>query len=492
MINQQPFGVLFSDVFHVDPSYIENHGALDISLVADLPLFIDPFLLFHSEKPEYQALHQGIIEYLRFLRDQSVAGNVTDAHLKLWFHFKEVDNTWLGFAVESNRGSGLGNDFARALRANFGKLLDPEQTTITKSYHLEKLCLIAGGVGRDRISDFTTNLIKGYLCEYTQAFATKHIDPRYLRKFSVAKAEFNYSTRAWMTRTYMLPCFNDDFVLLVPADILSRDDTWINNADLAAQFSHLPAALPDDALRAQVSQYFESLLPTDAKATAKERAEAIRKTLLQFPELLDYYLKYKEDTGDDAKSVAEIGVAIINTLLLKNGAELVKQLGIAGYYDIPGDSYDNALARAQFLKSVIEDKDGYRRFWNGAQLLPNREAEIQTFFKLCWFGSAFDVNAEVNNGRGPVDFTVSKGSWDKTLIEFKQAKNSKLRQNLEKQLPVYLAANGTKKGIKVIIYFTEEEGEKLFNVLEELKMSEQENIVTIDARRDNKPSGSTT
>ena len=31
-------------------------GALDISVVSDLPLFVDPFLLFNSENAEYQAL----------------------------------------------------------------------------------------------------------------------------------------------------------------------------------------------------------------------------------------------------------------------------------------------------------------------------------------------------------------------------------------------------------------------------------------------------
>ena len=45
-----------------------------MSLVNDLPLFIDPFLLFNSEKPEYRALHDEIIRYLRFLRDEAAAG----------------------------------------------------------------------------------------------------------------------------------------------------------------------------------------------------------------------------------------------------------------------------------------------------------------------------------------------------------------------------------------------------------------------------------
>lgn len=32
---------------------LEDWGALDISFVSDLPVFIDPFLLFSSDKDEY-------------------------------------------------------------------------------------------------------------------------------------------------------------------------------------------------------------------------------------------------------------------------------------------------------------------------------------------------------------------------------------------------------------------------------------------------------
>jgi len=48
----------FSDYFEVDPAIVWKYGAFDISVASDLPLLIDPFLLFNSEKPEYQQLHE--------------------------------------------------------------------------------------------------------------------------------------------------------------------------------------------------------------------------------------------------------------------------------------------------------------------------------------------------------------------------------------------------------------------------------------------------
>lgn len=59
--------IYFSDFFEIPESAIEEYGAFNISLIADLPLFIDPFLLFNSEESEHQRLHADIIEYMRFL-----------------------------------------------------------------------------------------------------------------------------------------------------------------------------------------------------------------------------------------------------------------------------------------------------------------------------------------------------------------------------------------------------------------------------------------
>lgn len=100
------------------------------------------------------------------------------------------------------------------------------------------------------------------------------------------------------------------------------------------------------------------------------------------------------------------------------------------------------------------------------------------------------MNSEVNNGRGPVDFAISRGSQDKCLVEFKLARNTKLKQNLAHQVPVYERAGNTEKSIKAICYFTEVELEKAKAVLKDLGLEDAPNIVLIDARNDNKPSAS--
>ena len=102
-------------------------------------------------------------------------------------------------------------------------------------------------------------------------------------------------------------------------------------------------------------------------------------------------------------------------------------------------------------------------------------------FRLTWFGSPYDVNREVNNGRGPVDYVISLGAHDKTLVEFKLASNKKLKQNLANQVKVYESANQTKQSIIVILYFSSTEFRKVQRILKELCLEDNQDIILIDA-----------
>ncbi len=142
-----------------------------------------------------------------------------------------------------------------------------------------------------------------------------------------------------------------------------------------------------------------------------------------------------------------------------------------------------------YLKTVIENQDGYKIFYlNGKPI--KRESDLQIMYKLVWYASEMDVNREVNNGRGPVDYKVSFGSKNSALVEFKLASNPKLEQNLANQVEIYKQANNTDKAIKVIMYFSVEELNKLNKILNKLNLQDCEEIVLIDARNDNKPSAS--
>lgn len=141
--------------------------------------------------------------------------------------------------------------------------------------------------------------------------------------------------------------------------------------------------------------------------------------------------------------------------------------------DVYEDSYKETLARIDYYKTFIESKDGNK--------LVNKEIDAQITFKAIWYNTAFDVNREVGNGRGFVDYTISKGANDKTLVEFKLASNTKLKDNLRNQLSIYSKANDTQKCITIILFFNEKEYKRIKKILKELKLVNTPNIITIDA-----------
>src|SRR5712692_863772 len=113
--------IYFSDFFEVLKGAVHKYGAFNISLLSDLPLFVDPFLLFNSRKPKYRALHDRMVDYLRFLRQKSERGDLDPDLLDAWYVFPEIRQNWLGFAGKGNQGRGLGRGFATALNENLGK-----------------------------------------------------------------------------------------------------------------------------------------------------------------------------------------------------------------------------------------------------------------------------------------------------------------------------------------------------------------------------------
>lgn len=466
--------VYFSDVFEVAPDDLEKYGAFNISLINDLPLFIDPFLIFNSPNKDYQRLHREILKYVAFLRDQSVAKHVNEGLLRGWYCFPEIKQTWLGFSKIGNGGRGPGMEFARALDQNMVEVFaDFDKQLVSKSPHLEKLCLIKENIGRDNISDFVTNLIKEHLLKYTETFAREHISPAFIKKCPVAHVEFNYETATWITKTYELPVFNDDYVLLTPKNLLTKDDTWINKADLYEKFQEIVASVPNVQLRSQLNFYFNSNLPRpkknkkgkEIKPTKKEVAYAINEVIKKNPQILDFYLKYKEDRGDEATTISKERVHEAQGIFIDEVSKIINKLSAnTDFYKLSGDTLDECVKRISFLKDVIENKDGYKIFYATGDPI-KKEIYVQIMFRLTWFATKYDVSPESNSGRGPVDFKVSFGANDKTLVEFKLASNTKLAQNLQKQVEIYKKAHDTDKSIKVILFFSKEEESRVRNIM---------------------------
>ena len=481
--------VHFSDFFAVSPEALEDYGAFNVSLINDLPLFIDPFLLFNSPHPQYQELHADMIEYVKFLRDRAVGGPIDQGLLRAWFTFSEVKQNWLGYSLVGNSGRGLGMSFARAMSRNLNAVFKNfGEEDITRGSHLEKLCLVANGVGRDNISDFTANLIKRFLLGYTERFAKQHLEASRRSAFAVQKVRFTYTTRTWTTEQFELPRLGTDYVLLTPKDILTKDENWISRNGLLDDCLTVSASIPNEQLRAQINAYFRRVLPEDGNR--KERREAAAKTVRRFPVMIDHYIRLREDNGQAAVAISDHRVRQSEHLFIRSVNRVTELLARdTAFYQVPYDTKEEVRERVGFLKDVIENKGGHKLFYIDGKPI-RREADLHVLFRLVWFGTISDVSREVNDGRGPADFKVSRGAGDKTIVEFKLASNRSLKRNLERQTEIYQRASDAKSKLKVIMYFADQELERVYRILNELEIRDDPDIVLIDGGADNKPSAS--
>lgn len=473
--------LLFSEYFEIDADVLDTYGALNICIDADLPLFIDPFLLFSSEKPEYINLHEQIVSHLIKLRELATDNQNSDTRL---FQFPEVKQNWLGLCKWGNNGRGLGPKFARDLIKAFnGFYSNFGNETVSESSHIEKLTLVGAGIGRDFISDFTANIMLEYLLNYTQKFALKYIRKDQRKEFSV-RCKFDEHLMSWTPKTFTLPYFyleDGDYLLLTPLDILTKDEAFICHSDLTSQFRRITGALENSSLRDAINLYFQKRLPAQAKQKDIERA--ISATIQKYPEILDYYIRHKENTKDKAVKVSAEKVEQIKSELISTLSEFCKKVeSSSDFYSVQPNSYEAALKRVQYLKEVIEDNDGYRIFCKNGKATASEET-IQRVFRLTWFATSFDVNSEVNNGRGPADYKISYGERDSTIVEFKLASSSSLKKNLLNQTEIYKKASKSINDIKVILCYTQSEIAKVNRILKSINQEGAENIVIIDGTK---------
>ena len=100
--------------------------------------------------------------------------------------------------------------------------------------HFEELGVLNEGIGPDRISDLTCNVLRSRFISYTHEVARRHSVPMSVR--TIGGAEFDTTRQAWRSVDVALPIngFGNRPILLVPArflrelPVLNADDWWQN------------------------------------------------------------------------------------------------------------------------------------------------------------------------------------------------------------------------------------------------------------------------
>jgi hypothetical protein len=128
----------------------------------DIPLYIDPFLLWKSPSQQDNSLHTALVSAFNHLGFSYLKGE-KDYAIQTLIKLSECNE--VGFGNSKNRkGKRIGAKLAETILKLWTKI---PQIQARGFSHLEEIQLCVEGISKDRISDITASLIKSFLIDFT-------------------------------------------------------------------------------------------------------------------------------------------------------------------------------------------------------------------------------------------------------------------------------------------------------------------------------------
>jgi len=209
--------IKFSEYFNLNKSQYEL-DFVDIPINnGDVPLFIDPYAI--SKRTDYWSIdcHNAIVDFFQYLIDQISQGNTQQAREAL-AGLREPNQTRLGMSTGNKpRGRGVGTE-----QSEFLFLALSGSTAVRTGFikDLEECELLIEGIGRDKISDIATNIIRHKLIEYTQIQCELWNIPL---NSVPSGMTWNQDLKEWENEYVNLPVCNSNSVILIPKAIARFD-----------------------------------------------------------------------------------------------------------------------------------------------------------------------------------------------------------------------------------------------------------------------------
>ncbi|HEY2712440.1 MAG TPA: hypothetical protein VGI60_07995 [Chthoniobacterales bacterium] len=161
-----------SEVFNLGKSQSEL-DFVDVDVGRDNFLFVDPFAISQRPDPWSQEAHQIIVAFFQRVVNL-IRSNEHAAALEVMSHLREPNETRLGLSRGRPQGAGIGNMQAEDLLSSLARSSAVRTGSISS---LEECELMVEGIGRDKISDLTTNIIRRKLAIYTNEQCDLHEIP---------------------------------------------------------------------------------------------------------------------------------------------------------------------------------------------------------------------------------------------------------------------------------------------------------------------------
>ena len=128
----------------------------------DIPLYVDPFLLWKSPSLQDKSLHRIIVDGFNSLGRLHLEGN-TDEAINTLVAASECEE--VGFGNSKTRvGRRISDKVARNILQLFERIPAYRNNGVS---HIEEVQLLIDGISKDRISDFACTFLKSFLIDFT-------------------------------------------------------------------------------------------------------------------------------------------------------------------------------------------------------------------------------------------------------------------------------------------------------------------------------------
>jgi len=273
---------------------------VDIDLDGDIRLFLDPYALRARGDPLAVRCVGDIRRFFQRLLD-TLRDDDLDRARALLGSLHEPNETRLGYSANEPRGSGVGSEIAKKI---FQALTNSKAIETGFIHDISDTELLVEGIGPDRVSDLSTNIVRHRLIGYTQDQCRLHNVP--MRRVASGPL-WDPEDEAWREDYVDLPVYNErDRILLVPKALVRR------RGELSPQeyYDHYVLdyleALEMSNPATELGRLIHGKRRITKKALRQKYGPGTKAFLLQFsqhhPEILT---RYKEEKGLPSPLTAE-------------------------------------------------------------------------------------------------------------------------------------------------------------------------------------------
>lgn len=426
----------FSDEFGLSRSVLKKLRVLNPVLNVDTRLFIDPLLLESSEHPEISGT--GRARYKTFFGDlaklleaSKTYGDIAWRNAYRLMDFGEIRGTCLGYGANSIAGSAFGPALTKQVLEVAKDIVD---LGVKDPDYFVLLALFEDGIGPDRISDMTTNIILPDLLAFNE---------RILHEKALAVPTEKFVLKGQSASLVRNPLQKERTpLILVPLDVLKPLPVAVDWDGVASAASH------NAQLRNRVSNDVGAIW--QAK-TAKERAEIRARVMSSKTAALTMLdaIRAAETPAYDTDADPQ---GLLRWLDAARAAAELNPLPLAAPKSF-ADAKKIVAAIVERFELLVEKKGLAKELWHGGK--PRNEKSAQRLFfaiadTYC-AANNLDVTPEADSGGGPVDFKFSAGYDVRILVEVKLSTNQKLVHGFTTQLEVYKDAEQTTSATYLVI-----------------------------------------